>query len=342
MQSSANFSVARKLQMLTVGLALIAAFAVVGCGPKKSSESGGAAQSSYATPEEAGQALLAASKSGDAGQLKQVLGAAAQPIFNSGDANEDKTALSDFVTKYDRMNRWAALVDGSRVLYIGADNYPFPVRLKKSADGRWTFDAQSGLDEIVTRRIGKNELLAIDAVSAIANAEELYAKTGHDGNPAHLYTALIFSTAGKHDGLYWKADDKGVSPLGNVEEFAAEAVAAAASGQQPIFDGYYIKILTAQGDHAQGRRQKLPRERKAHRRLRRPRLSREISRLRNYDLRAQPRRLRLSERPRRRYRTNRRRDRLPTTPTKPGWKPNNLALKRKRRGEPPPRPIPHR
>ena len=182
-----------------------------------------------------------------------MLGSGSQPIFKSGDATEDKAGLDSFVEKDDRMNRWAALTDGSLVLYIGADNYPFPERLKKNAAGRWQFDTQSGLDEIVSRRIGRNEILTIDAVQAVANAEELYAKTGHDGNPPHQFAQRVISTAGKHDGLYWPStDDKDVSTLGHVKEFANDAIAAAENGKEPVFDGYYIKILTAQGDKADG------------------------------------------------------------------------------------------
>jgi hypothetical protein len=230
-----------------LALAMVGACAVAGCSKKSEAP----AQASYATPEEAGQALVAAAKTGDPAQLAQVLGPGTDPLYKSGDATADKAGTDGFVTQFNKMNRWAAMADGSRVLYIGAENYPFPERLKKSAAGRWTFDQQSALDEIAARRVGKNELLAIDAVGAIGTAEEHYAKAGHDGNPPHLYTQLILSSAGKHDGLYWKADDKGVSPLGNIEEFAAEAVTAG-NGQTPVFDGYTIKILTAQGDKAPG------------------------------------------------------------------------------------------
>jgi hypothetical protein len=239
----------KNFRRAAVALAMVAACAAFGCSKKSEAPS----QASYATPEEAGQALVAAAKTADPAQLAKVLGPGSDPLYKSGDAAADKAGTDGFVTQFDKMNRWAVMADGSRVLYIGAENYPFPERLKKNAAGRWAFDQQSALDEIAARRVGKNELLAIDAVGAIGTAEEHYAKTGHDGNPPHLYTQLILSTPGKQDGLYWKADDKAksLSPLGNVEEFAAEAVAAG-NGQTPVFDGYTIKILTAQGDKAVG------------------------------------------------------------------------------------------
>jgi hypothetical protein len=230
--------------------ALVASLTIAGCSSNKPAAA--PTRSNFASPEEAGEALVAAAKTADPAQLAQVLGAGSEPIYKSGDAAEDKAALASFVEKFDRMSRWVTMADGSRVLYIGADNYPFPVRLKKNAAGRWAFDTQSGLDEIVSRRIGRNELLAIDAVQAIANAEELYFKTGHNGNPPHQYSQLIISTPGKHDGLYWKAEGKDVSPLGNVEEFASATVSAAANGQPAVFDGYVIKILTAQGVNVNG------------------------------------------------------------------------------------------
>jgi hypothetical protein len=253
MRPAKTHSVRMNLWSLAAVAALAISFAAGCSSTKKSTEAPAGEQTSFATPEEAGKALLAASQSGDANKLAQILGPGSQPIVTSGDPNEDKAGLQSFVEKYNRMNRWALLNDGSEVLYIGADNYPFPVRVKKDASSRWRFDGASGADEILTRRIGKNELLAIDAISAMANAQEIYYKTGHDGNPAHVYAQQLISTSGKHDGLYWpSSDEKDASPLGKVEEFAPDAVAAAASGKQPELDGYYILVLTGQGDKAKG------------------------------------------------------------------------------------------
>lgn len=253
MRPARTVSVRMNLWTLAATVVMIITYGAVGCSRTKRSAEPAVVPTSFSSPDEAGKALLAASQSGDPNQLTKILGPASQPIVSSGDASEDQAGRQSFVEKYNRMNRWVTLNDGSDVLYIGADNYPFPVPLKKDASSRWRFDGASGVDEILSRRIGKNELLAIDAVAAMANAQELYYKTGHDGNPAHVYAQQVISTAGKHDGLYWPSPDgKVASPLGRVEEFASDAVAAAASGKQPEFDGYYVAILTAQGEKAKG------------------------------------------------------------------------------------------
>jgi len=208
-------------------------------------------QTTFATPAAAGQALLAAAQSQDEKALEKILGPDSQAIFKPGDATEDEAALKSFVVKFDEMNRWVKLTDGSEILNIGADNYAFPIPLVQDKSLNWHFDTKAGQDEILTRQIGRNELLAIDAVSAIANAEELYAQRPHDGNPAGLYTTKIFSSAGKQDGLYWPvADGEPSSPLGRVEIFAKDALST--PNESPIIDGYSFRILTAQAGQAKG------------------------------------------------------------------------------------------
>src|SRR5208337_364053 len=118
--------------------------------------------------------------------------------------------------KYQQMNRWLDMSDGSRVLYIGADNFAFPVPLAKNASGNWYFDVVAGAQEIRAREIGKNELLTIDALAALANAEQFYSSNTDSGE----YAQRIISTPGKHDGLYWPASDSlGTSPLAQLEQF---------------------------------------------------------------------------------------------------------------------------
>jgi hypothetical protein len=211
-------------------------------------------QTTFSNPSEAGQALQQAARTNDENALSRILGPAAKDVLNSGDPVEDKAALDSFVNKYDRMNRWVAMTDGSQLLNIGADNYPFPIPLAQNASSKWYFHTAAGADEILARRIGRNELLAIDAVSAIANAQELYFRKAHDDNPKHLYTALIISHAGKQDGLYWSVpqdqqDDQKSSPLGRLSDFARNDSTTDPTTPQ-MFDGYYFRILTAQGDQA--------------------------------------------------------------------------------------------
>jgi hypothetical protein len=210
-------------------------------------------QATYATPEAAGAALEAAARSGDEAALTHILGDGALQVLNSGDPIEDKTALASFVEKYERMNRWVTMSDGNRVLYIGADNYPYPIPLSRNASSRWYFNTALGKDEVLARRIGQNELYALDGLFAIARAEELYARDGHDGEPSGQYTTNILSTPGKQDGLYWKAsDDAAASPLGQLNDLVKEVAASTSPGTAPIFSGFAFRILSRQGENARG------------------------------------------------------------------------------------------
>ncbi len=142
------------------------------------------------------------------------------------------------------MNRWVTMTDGSQVLYIGPTNYPFPIPLAQNPSSGWQFDTKAAEEEVLARRIGGNELLAIDACYAIADAEKHYFKDAHDGNPPRQYTEKIISSPGKQDGLYWPVPaGEPASPLGRVEEFAKDSIEAAYAGAPPIFDGYAFRIL---------------------------------------------------------------------------------------------------
>lgn len=234
---------------------LVTLISVAGCSGKQSESTSASAtaQPTYATPAEAGQALKAAAQASDENTLSQILGPSSKPVFNSGNPAEDKTDRESFVAKYDQMNRWVAMKDGSQVLNIGADNYPFPIPLVRDTSSKWHFSGKDGEAEILFRRIGANELMAIDACKSIGDAQAAYVTAAHDGNPAHLYAALIVSTPGKQDGLYWDAPEgQNASPLAGLSEFAASELAAAASGGPLVIDGYSYRILTAQGDKAKG------------------------------------------------------------------------------------------
>lgn len=238
---------------LTVGV--LAALFVAGqaCTENKNvlaAGSGVVAQETFSTPAEAANALQQAAKADDEDALSAILGPDAKAILSSGDPAEDKAALQAFTRKYDRMNRLVAMTDGSQMLNIGADNYPFPIPIAQNASSKWYFDTKAGANEILARRIGANELLAIDAVSAIGNAEETYFRTRHDGH--HAYAAQIISSSGRQDGLYWETSgNHPASPLGRLNEFAT--IDANADPAAPfVIDGYAFRILTAQGDEAAG------------------------------------------------------------------------------------------
>ena len=209
-----------------------------------------AVQRTFSTPEQAGQALRAAAGASDENALAQILGPGSKAILSSGDSAEDKASIAEFVTKYDRMNRWVTMTDGSRILYIGADNYPYPIPLTQNSASQWYFNTAAGKDEILARRIGKNELLAINAVYAMAEAEDLYFKRRHDGKPAGQFTNKILSSPGKRDGLYWEVPaNQPSSPLGRLNEFAKEVVTSTQPGAAPIFDGYSFRIIAGRSGY---------------------------------------------------------------------------------------------
>jgi len=209
-----------------------------------------AAQQTFSTPEQARQALRAAASASDENALAQILGPDSKVILSSGDSAEDQASIAEFVTKYDRMNRWVTMTDGSRILYIGADNYPYPIPLTQNSASQWYFNTAAGKDEILARRIGKNELMAVDAVHAMGKAEDVYFKSGHDGKPARQYTGKILSSPGKQDGLDWEVPaNQPSSPLGRLNEFAKEVVTSTQPGAAPIFDGYAFRIVTSKGGY---------------------------------------------------------------------------------------------
>lgn len=236
------------LAMFVVLFAMILSLA--SCNKPESSQ---AAQKTFASPADAGAAFLEAAKSGDQSALLAIFGPDAKDVLFSGDAVKDKSALQDFVAAYTQMNRWREIKAGGEVLYIGADNYPFPVPLAKNSAGQWSFDTAAGRDEILARRIGKGELTAIAACAATADAEQQYFKQTHDGDSAKQFAQKFVSDEGKQNGLYW-SDQGGQpqSPLGQLGDFA-KAVGYTSSGNKPQpFNGYYFQILTKQGDKAPG------------------------------------------------------------------------------------------
>ena len=205
------------------------------------------AQKVFASPAEAGAAFLEAAKSGDQAALLSIFGPDGKTALFSGDAVKDKNNLQDFVAAYDQMHRWREIKVGGEVLYVGADNYPFPIPLGKNAAGQWVFDTAAGKDEILARRIGRDELTAIAASSAVADAQAKYFRMQKQ------YAQKFISDEGKKDGLYWPvAGGQTPSPLEDVRDFAKAAGYTNADTKPQPFDGYYFRILTRQGDKAKG------------------------------------------------------------------------------------------
>src|ERR1700678_246298 len=212
-----------------------------------------AAQQSFPSPDAAFKALIAADKADDMKALSSILGPDADQVLSSGDPVADKNARDDFVRRYDEMHRLEHDDQGRVILYIGADNWPVPIPLVKT-NGGWAFDTAAGKDELLFRRIGRNELFTIKVLEDLADAETEYASDAHDGEGPGLFARKILSDTGKQNGLYWEAaEGQPESPIGPLVASATAAGYKKDTGGSPVpFHGYYYKVLTAQGRNAPG------------------------------------------------------------------------------------------
>ena len=212
-----------------------------------------AAQQVFPTASAAVTALVAADKANDMKALSSILGPDSDQILSSGDPVADKNARDEFVRRYDEMHRLAYDDQGRVILYIGAGNWPVPIPLIKKDSG-WVFDTAAGKDELLYRRIGRNELFTIKVLEDLADAQSEYASAAHDGGTEGAFAQKILSDAGKQNGLYWEtAEGQPESPIGPLVAKATAAGYKRDSGDNPIpFHGYYYKILTGQGRNAPG------------------------------------------------------------------------------------------
>src|SRR3984957_1665857 len=190
-------------KIATISVMLIAGFPAAALAQQ-------AGQKTYASPEEASQPLFRAAQKNDEKAVLEVLGPDGKAIIESGDAKEDTAARENFVEKFKVMHRLVEEPDATTTLYIGAENWPTPIPLVNRA-GKWYFDTEAGRQEILFRRIGKNELSAIRVCQEMVAAQkEYFAKEGNSE-----YAAKFVSDAGKHNGLYWPAEgNQAASPVG--------------------------------------------------------------------------------------------------------------------------------
>jgi len=214
-----------------------------------------AKQKIYATPEEAVKELIASMKSGDAKAMMAVLGQGSKDIVQSGDAVADKAGRERFVKSYEEANLLEKSGDSKVVLSTGKDNWPFPIPIVKDAAG-WRFDAKQGGEEILNRRIGRNELSAIQAAQAYVDAQREYYLSNPQRDKLSHYAQRIVSTPGKRDGLYFptKAGER-PSPLGpGFDRARAQGYEKAkdAAGKPVPHHGYFYRILNRQGGDAPG------------------------------------------------------------------------------------------
>jgi hypothetical protein len=207
----------------------------------------------FASPDEASSALRAAVKSGDQNALLTIFGPNSKEIISSGDAVQDKNVGDAFAAGYDAMHRWRKMPDDGQILLIGADNFPFPIPLKKNERGQWFFDTAAGKDEILNRRIGRNELAIIGVCEAVADAQAEYFSQLHDGATTNQYAAKFISDPGKQNGLSWKSPEgQPEGPLGPLAAAASSEGYSAKPDVRTAFHGYFFHMLKGQTDNASG------------------------------------------------------------------------------------------
>jgi len=212
-------------------------------------------QQVFGSPEEASAALFAAAQQTDNRALLEILGPAGKDLVSSVDPAEDRKERERFVAEYREMHRVAKDPGGVMVLYVGAENWPLPIPLVEK-NGVWCFDTHAGKEEILARRVGRNELAAINACYQLVNAEEQHHARANNGE--HQYAPKFISDDDREDGLFASeirehsggALDPVIASAGI--ENATSGVDAVAPHHSEPFNGYYFRILTAQGSNAEG------------------------------------------------------------------------------------------
>jgi hypothetical protein len=241
--ATANAGAVARLAACTLALALIVSATMAAA----------AAERSFASPQEGVDALAQAMKTNDQTALRAMFGPDADTLINSGDAVADAHKRNVFNTAYAESNRLDVEGAAQATLVIGKDEWPMPIPLVKEG-GRWHFDTQKGANEILARRIGRNELSAMKTCLAIMDAEREYATRDLDADGVPEYAAHFVSEPGKRDGLYWPTSGTETpSPLGALLAAAADE-GYTQSGERTLepYNGYYYRILTRQGNNAKG------------------------------------------------------------------------------------------
>jgi hypothetical protein len=210
-------------------------------------------EKTFSTPGEAALALYKAAKANDSQTLSSIFGSNANDILHTGDAVADKNMVENFLRRYGQMHRMVVEPDHTATLYIGAENWPFPISIVKNQAGAWYFDTEAGKTEILQRRVGTNENDAIEILHSLVDAQREYASEARDGDATKHYALKFLSDAGKQNGLYWKtAGDQPKSPIGPLLVSASNEGYQMHQGEPSPFHGYYYRILTKQGPAAKG------------------------------------------------------------------------------------------
>jgi hypothetical protein len=237
-------------RLAVFAVVLLAAVAAAAQTPPSEAPAAAPAQRSFATPEEAGAALVEALGQDEVPALVALLGAAAEPVLNAGDPAEERVERQELHRAGKELLSVRRETDDSAVLVLGQKAWPFPFPLVKAGES-WRFDTEAGLEETAARRIGAHELAAIELARETVEAQEEYAEVDRDGDEVLEYAQRILSTTGQKDGLYWP-DPQDPSPFG---EFVARAERYTVGKQVgDPYRGYFFKVLKRQGAHPPGGR----------------------------------------------------------------------------------------
>lgn len=230
---------------IVIGIAIVAQ----GCASSR--------QKSFTSAQQAVDEFIAAVRAGDRPTVEKILGPEADEVLSSGDSVADQQQKQKFLAAYDEKHQLSPESDGVMTLSVGNEDWPLPIPLVQDQhSGRWRFDTEAGKDEVLSRRIGRNELDVIEVCQAIVDAQMEYALNDPDGDGVREYAEKFLSDAGMKNGLYWPtADAETPSPLG---PFIAEAVeeqyvvSGRSTGNPQPYHGYCYRMLKSQGADAPG------------------------------------------------------------------------------------------
>jgi len=242
----------RMLRLFPWVVAILIAIVALAASPAMA-VGGAEGQKSFVSPQQAVAALVAAVQDNNDTELLGILGPGSEDLISSGDRVADQNGRARFLKAYEEKNSLEQKDEGHAVLLVGGKDYPFPIPIVRQGDA-WLFDTQAGMEEILNRRIGRNELQTIEVMHAYTDAQREYACMKRKGCRPE-FAQKFASSEGKKDGLYWKAGEGAEeSPFGPLIARATEEGYAGGLDQDPPepFHGYYFKILKTQGQHAKG------------------------------------------------------------------------------------------
>ena len=206
----------------------------------------------FDSAQDAVTALIAALEENNVEMLGKLLGPGSEDVFTSGDEVADASGRASFLALFEEKHELVPAGDNTMVLQVGAEDWPLPTPFTE-VDGKWYLDGAAGADEIVYRRVGRNELGAIAVCRGFIDAEVEYAAQGHDGNEPGVFAARLRSDPGLHNGLYWPVEEgEPQSPIGEAVARAAAEGYRAVAGERMPYHGYYYRMLYAQGANADG------------------------------------------------------------------------------------------